>query len=107
MKKSEKILLSAVMIAAIASCRSQQKDEWISGFDDKGKARDTMVNNQHYRHYHGAWFPIIMGRISPSSYSGASASQIATPGFKSAHFSSSGRRSGGFGRSSHSSSVHS
>lgn len=101
MKKSGKVLLSAVMLAAIASCREEKKDEWISGFDEKGKARDTMVNNQHYRHYHGAWFPIIMGRISPSTYNGATAQDISRPGFRATR-NAAGMRSKGFGRSSRS-----
>jgi hypothetical protein len=104
MKKSGKVLLSAVMLAAIASCREEKKDEWISGFDEQGKARDTVVQNQHYRHYHGAWFPIIMGRISPATYNGVSAHDISRPGFRATR-NAGGRRSGGFGHSSHS--VHS
>ncbi|KAK6027568.1 cytidine and deoxycytidylate deaminase zinc-binding region [Ostertagia ostertagi] len=104
-EKSGKVLLSAVMLAAIASCREEKKDEWISGFDEQGKARDTVVQNQHYRHYHGAWFPIIMGRISPATYNGVSAHDISRPGFRATR-NAGGMRSGGFGRSSHSGQLH-
>ena len=96
MKKSQKVILSAVMITAIAACRN--RDEWISGYDEQGRARDTTMHNNHYRYYHGAWFPIFNNRISPSSYRGGSASDIASPGYHATR-----TRSGGFGHSSHSS----
>ena len=98
MKKSGKVILSAVMLTAIAACR--QREEWISGYDSQGRARDTTVRNGHYRYYHGAWFPIFNNRISPGTYSGASAHDIGSPGFRSV-------RTGGFGRSGRSSSAHS
>lgn len=93
MKKSRKVLLSAVMLTAIAACRS--RDQWVSGYDEQGRTRDTTLNDRHYRYYHGAWFPIFHNQISPSSYRGGSVNDISSPGYRPV-------RSGGFGRSAHS-----
>lgn len=97
MKKSAKVVLTTVMLSAIISCREQQKDDWVYG-DENGRTHDTMVNNRAYRHYGGFWFPIIAGRISPSTYHGASSGQISNPSYKP----SQAARSGGFGSSSRS-----
>lgn len=95
MKKSTGIILSAVMIAAVAACR--QKDEWINGNDATGRYRDTAIGGNRYRYYRGGWFPIFHNQISPSTYRGGSGAEIASPGYHPV-------RSGGFGRSAHSSS---
>ncbi len=81
MKRSSKIILGAVFLAAISSCSDtpKEKDEWITGADKTGKTRDTIINNQHYRHYGMGWFLLANAHI----------------------------RSGGFGSSGRSSSVHS
>jgi len=100
MKRSSTILLGAVLIAAISSCKSKPEDEWVSGAGNNGKTRDTLLNNTPYRHYGGMWYPIHAGMISPRSYQGATVDQIRTPGFHSSHISK-----GGLGSSSHSSSV--
>lgn len=94
MKKSNQVLLTAVLLTAIASCK--QKEEWVTGAEN-GRTRDTAVNGNHYRHHGGLWFPIIGGMINPRSYNGASASQISRPGYTPTRV-----RSGGFGSSSRS-----
>ncbi len=95
MKKSSKIVLCSVLAAAIASCGGREKqDDWIVG-DDNGRTRDTTLNGNQYRHYGGFWYPLILGRISPTSYNGASTSQISRPGFTPTRI-----RTGGFGSSS-------
>lgn len=97
MKKSTNVILSAVLLSAIVSCREQKKEEWITG-DENGKTRDTMVNNRPYRHYGALWFPLIAGRIAPGLYNGASASQISNPSYVPTR----AVRSGGFGSSTRS-----
>lgn len=95
MKKSRKIVLCGVLFAAIASCGQKEKeDEWIVG-DENGRTRDTAVNGSQYRYFGGFWYPLILGRISPASYNGATASQISRPGFTPTRV-----RTGGFGSSS-------
>lgn len=100
MKRSSTILLGAILVAAITSCKSKAEDEWVTGAGSDGKTRDTLVNNTPYRHYGGFWYPIVGGMISPRSYVGATANQIRTPGFTSSHISR-----GGLGSTGRSSSV--
>ncbi|HEX7585438.1 MAG TPA: hypothetical protein VF373_12165 [Prolixibacteraceae bacterium] len=102
MKRSSTIILGAVLLAAISSCSNQpkEKDEWITGADHNGKTRDTLINNQQYRHYGMGWFLIINGVINPGRYQPSTLSQIRTPGHVPAHI-----RTGGFGASGRSSSV--
>ena len=95
MKKSTNVVLTTVLLSAIVSCQEQKNDEWITG-EENGRTRDTMVNNRPYRHYGALWFPIIAGRISPTTYNGASASQISHPSYVPTR----SVRSGGFGSSS-------
>ena len=104
MKCSSKIILGAVFLAAISSCSDtpKEKDEWITGADKTGKTRDTIINNQHYRHYGMGWFLLANGMINPGRYQPSTINQIRTPGHIPAHI-----RSGGFGSSGRSSSVHS
>lgn len=98
MKKTTSILLFITLAAA--SCRNEApKDEWTDGSDDPNR-RDTVVNNTHYRHYYGSYFPIIGGMISPRSYQGASVHDISRAGFTPSRvsrggFGSSFRSSGG------------
>lgn len=95
MKKSSKIVLCGVLLAAIASCgQKQQEDEWIVG-DENGRTRDTTLQGGHYRYFGGFGYPIIAGRISPASYHGATTADIGRPGFKASRI-----RTGGFGSSS-------
>ena len=102
MKRSSSILLGAVLIAAIASCSNQpqEKDEWITGADKDGKTRDTVINNQHYRHYGLGWFLLANAMINPGRFQPSSINQIRTPGHMPAHI-----RTSGFGSSGRSSSV--
>jgi hypothetical protein len=104
MKRSTSIILGAVMLAAISSCSNQpkEKDEWITGSSPNGKTRDTIMNNQHYRHYGMGWFLIANGMINPGRYQPSTLNQIRTPGHIPGHI-----RTGGFGVSGRSSSVHS
>lgn len=105
-KKSFKIVLGTVMLSAIMACNSQEpvSDNWIKG-DVNGKTKDTVINNKHYRQHGVMWFPIVNGMISPSSYRGGSISEISSPSYTPSRItstsSSSSRRSGGFGSSSH------
>ena len=93
MKRSGKILIGVVLLSAVASCHDDKKD-WVYG-DENGKTHDTSINNNHYRYYHGGWYPIYMGRINPYRYEPASYDQINRPGYAPEH----GLRSGGFGSS--------
>lgn len=94
MKKSNKVVLCSIMLAAISSCaEKEKKDEWIVGAQN-GSTRDTTVNGGQYRYFGGFWYPLILGRISPASYNGATTSQISRPGFTPSKI-----RTGGFGRS--------
>jgi hypothetical protein len=104
MKRSSKIILGAVLLAAISSCSDQpkEKDEWITGADRTGKTRDTLINNQQYRHYGLGWFLLANGMINPGRFQPSSLSQIRTPGHVPANI-----RTGGFGSSGRSSSVYS
>jgi hypothetical protein len=96
MKKTGSILLFVTL--AMASCRDETpKDEWTDGSDDPQR-RDTVVNNTHYRHYHGSYFPLINGMISPRSYQGSTIHDISRPGFTPSRVSRGGF--GGFSRSS-------
>ena len=89
MKKSGAILITLTI--ALAACRSEVKDDWVSGNDDPN-ARDTVINNQHYRSHFGLFYLMRSGMISPSSYQGASLSQISSPGYSQSRVSR-----GGFG----------
>lgn len=102
MKRSSSILLGAVLISAITSCSQQAKpkDEWITGADKNGRTRDTVINNQHYRHYGMGWFLLANGLINPGRYQPSTLQQIRTPGHVPAHV-----RTGGFGSSGRSSTV--
>jgi len=102
MKRSSSIILGAVLLAAISSCSNQpkEKDEWITGADHTGRTRDTLINNEHYRHYGMGWFLIANGMINPGRYEPSTLSQIRTPGHVPAHI-----RTGGFGFFGRSSSV--
>jgi len=97
MKKSKLIFLGLTI--TLAACRQTPKDEWVSGYDDPN-TRDTTVNNRPYRYYHGFYYPIYGGYISPNSYRGNSMQEIARPGFQPSKISR-----GGFGTSSRSSRV--
>ena len=102
MKRSSTIILGAVLLAAISSCSDQpkEKDEWITGADHNGRTRDTLINNQQYRHYGMGWFLITNGVINPGRYQPSTLGQIRTPGHIPAHI-----RSGGFGSTGRGSSV--
>jgi hypothetical protein len=93
-KKSNKVILSVVLLSAIAGC--QQKDEWISG-NENGTRRDTTLHGGYYRFFGGFWYPVVNGLISPRSYQGANTAQISRPGYTPSKV-----RTGGFGRSSRS-----
>lgn len=95
MKKSNQVILCGVLFAAIAGCGQKQKeDEWIVGVQN-GRTRDTTVQGSQYRYHGGFWYPIILGRISPTSYQGATTTDISRPGFTPGRV-----RTGGFGSSS-------
>ena len=104
MKRSTTIMLGTVLLAAISSCTDtpKEKDEWITGADKAGRTRDTIINNQHYRHYGMGWFLLANGMINPGRYQPSTLNQIRTPGHVPAHI-----RTGGFGAFGRSSSVHS
>jgi len=59
MKKSQGIILSAVMFAAISSCNDHQ-DQWTYGTDKNGHTHDTAVYRNggyhYYRYYGGGWY---------------------------------------------------
>ncbi|HMO37911.1 MAG TPA: hypothetical protein PKC76_06785 [Saprospiraceae bacterium] len=90
MKKSKLIFLGLTL--TLAACRKEPENEWISGNDDP-QTRDTVVQGQRYRHYHGFFYPVYGGFISPRSYQGASIQQISRPGYAPTRVTR-----GGFGR---------
>ena len=92
MKKSKVILLGLTI--TFAACRQEPKDEWVSGYDDP-QSRDTTVHGHQYRYYHGFFYPVFGGYISPRSYQGATVQQIANPNYQPARVTR-----GGFGRTS-------
>lgn len=95
--KSTNLFFTAIFLTAIASCNNE-KNEWINGNDDKD-SRDSVFHGNHYRYYHGAWYPIYYKRINPGVYNGASLNEVSSPSFTPSV------RSGGFGSSAHSSST--
>ncbi len=102
MKKSQNIVLSAVLLAAISSC-SSHSDEWTDGKDSNGRTHDTAVyrdgSYHYYRYYGGGWY--LLGRnnmINRGMYMPASGMEIASPGFVP-RAASGGIRTGGFGGS--------
>ena len=111
MKKSQNIVLSAVLLAAISSCNNH-KDYWTYGSDANGRTRDTSVYNNgsyhYYRYYGGGWYPlgrnnmINMTRYLPSSSNDISSRTFSAPA--ASRSASGGIRSGGFGGSAHASS---
>lgn len=108
MKKSQSVILSAVMFATISSCNSNTaKDEWSYGKDQAGRTRDTSIYRNggyhYYRYWGGGWY--ILNRnnmINTGAYAPASMGEILTPGF-APRAASGGIRSGGFGSSAHAS----
>lgn len=106
MKKSQQIILSAVMIAAISAC-NDRRDEWTDGKDASGHTRDTAIYRNgayhHYRYYGGGWYLLNRGNmINTGAYMPASSRDIASPSF-APRMASGSIRSGGFGHSAHSS----
>ena len=102
MKKSQNIILSAILLTAIASC-DDNRNQWTRGTDASGHARDTAVyqnGGYHYfRYYGGGWYPLGRNNIiNVGTYAPASASEISSPSF--APRAASGMvHSGGFGSS--------
>ena len=96
MKKSPVILIGLTILLA-QSCKEEPKDEWISG---EKNSKDTVVNGSRYRSYHGMYYPIFLGRISPKTYQGSTPNQMSKPGFTPS-------RTGGFGSTAKSYSSHS
>jgi hypothetical protein len=101
MKKSQNIILSAVLLTAISSCRDSHKDYWTYGSDANGRTRDTSIyrngSYHYYRYYGGGWYPLSRNNmINMTRYLPSSSAEIASPAFAApaAHI-----RSGGFGGS--------
>lgn len=67
MKKSEKVILTTILLSAI-SCNNNGRI--IDGLGSDGKAHDTIVTNNCgtncYRYYHNSWYPIHSGQINTS-----------------------------------------
>jgi len=94
MKKTNQIILTAVLYVAISSCHDES-NEWIDGAQN-GKYRDTSLNNHPYRYYGGGWYPIYNNRINPTQYIPAAGYEIARPGFTPG-IHAEGVHTGGFG----------
>jgi hypothetical protein len=96
MKKSQTILLGLTLVLAQA-CGSKEIDEsdWTYG---ETNSKDTTVRGQHYRSYHGYYYPVFRNRIAPAAYQGATLNDIHTPAYTP-------KRVGGFGRTGGSRSV--
>lgn len=105
MKKSQNIILSAVLLAAISSCDNKKQDEWTDGKDQYGHTRDTSIyrdGQYHYYRYYGlGWYLLSRNNmINTGAYMPASASEISARSFTPR--AAAGRvRGGGFGRSAH------
>ena len=104
MKKSNNIILSTVILAAISSC-SGHKDEWTDGKDATGHTRDTAIYRDggyhYYRYYGGGWFLLRRNNmININEYAPASSEEISSHSF-APRAASGGIRSGGFGESAH------
>ncbi len=106
MKKSQNIILSAVLLTAISSCGGgAPKDEWSDGRDATGRTHDTSIYRNggyhYYRYYGGGWYPLGRNNmINTGRYIPASAAEISSGSF-SPRSASGGIRSGGFGSSAH------
>ncbi len=103
-KKSQNIILSAVLLAAITSC-DNHKDDWSYGKDAAGHTHDTAVYRNggyhYYRYYGGGWYLLHRNNmINTGAYAPAASSEIVNPSF-SPRAASGGIRSGGFGESAH------
>ena len=99
MKKSQDIILSAVLLAAISSC-SSRNDYWTYGSDTNGRTRDTTIfrdgSYHYYRHYGGGWYPLSRNNmINMSRYLPSSTDEISSATFSAP--TASRIRSGGFG----------
>lgn len=109
MKKSNQVILTAILLLAITACKEEQdsEDEWTDGKDQYGNTRDTTIhdgtNVYHYRYFGGGWYPVIGGLISMSRYHPATAYDISRPGFTAQTRArpATGFRRGGFGSSAH------
>jgi hypothetical protein len=130
MKKTSIIILGLTLLLAQGCSDSEgdiddeNRDEWVAG---DSTSRDTVVQGKHYRSYHGSYYPVYRGFISPYSYHGSSYTQIITRSYQPSRryysssgssyksssgnsynkssssgtsYRSSGSRSGGFGKSS-------
>jgi hypothetical protein len=108
MKRSQNVILSAVMLATITSCSNNKNEEWTSGNDPSGHTRDTAVYRDgryhYYRYYGGGWFPIYRNNmINTAGYVPASSAEISNPSF-TPRAATGSIHTGGFGSSAHSSS---
>ena len=106
MKKSQNVILSTVLFAAITSC-SSHNDEWTYGKGTDGRTHDTAVYRNggyhYYRYFGGGWYPLRRNNmINTGEFMPASSSEISSPSF-SPRSASGGIRTGGFGSSAHSS----
>ena len=104
MKKSQKIILSSVLLAAISSC-SNHKDEWTDGRDAGGHTQDTAIYRNggyhYYRYYGGGWYMLRRNNmINTAEFAPATSGEISSPSF-APRAASGGIRSGGFGESAH------
>jgi len=97
MKKSQVIVLGLTLALAQACGSKQKEEDWTYG---EPNSKDTVANGRPYRSYYGMFYPIILNRISPSSYSGATARDISSPSYTP-------KRVGGFGSTGRSRSVYS
>ena len=97
MKKSQGIVLGITLVLAQACGSKEKEEDWTYG---EPNSKDTTVRGQPYRSYYGLFFPVFLGRISPSGYSGATAGEISRPGYTP-------KRVGGFGSTGRSRSVYS
>ncbi len=97
MRKSKAIILLTVFTSAVTAC-VHSHNQWISG-EENGICRDTCINEISYRFYRGAWYPVYNDLINPGIYIGGS--HIGS--FSSFYHATA--RTGGFGKSAHSSHV--
>jgi hypothetical protein len=104
MKKSQQIILTTALFAAITSC-SSHTDEWTDGRDTNGHTRDTAVYRNgmyhYYRYYGGGWYMLHRNnRINMGEFEPATSAEISSASF-APRAASGSIRSGGFGSSAH------
>ena len=110
MKKSNSVILGALFMVAVSSCSQQQgqssQGDWITGYPQGQRPRDTTIGANQYRYYGNGWYPVRNGMIYPSYYTRPyTYTEISSHSFSPSvpSLSARGVSTGGFGSSAHAS----